>query len=101
MFFLPKILEENIWEEIFLFPPFFYLCLIERRFYIMSTNLAFRPIIGTNARILEQEPVAGCMWFALDTKRIYYSDGESFLSMGGNTGIYYGNMDVGDVTDSD
>jgi hypothetical protein len=40
------------------------------------------------------------MWFALDSKRIYYSDGESFLSMGGNTGIYYGNMTLEEAPDS-
>ena len=67
----------------------------------MSTNLAFHPIIGLNSQILEQEPMAGCMWFALDTKRIYYSDGKSFLSMGGNTGIYYGNMTLEEEPDSD
>jgi hypothetical protein len=67
----------------------------------MSTNLAFRPIVGLNSNILEQEPMAGCVWFATDTKRIYYSDGESFLSMGGNTGIYYGKMKLEEEPDSD
>ena len=67
----------------------------------MSTKLAFHPMIGLNSQILEQEPMAGCMWFALDTKRIYYSDGTSFLSMGGNTGIYYGNMTLEEEPDSD
>ena len=67
----------------------------------MSKNLAFNPVIGLDAQILSKEPVAGYMWFALDSKKIYYSDGNSFLSMGGNTGIYYGNMIIKDTSDSD
>ena len=58
----------------------------------MSERLPFRPVIGTDSKILNSVPTAGYVWFATDTKKIYYSDGKSFLSMGGNTGIYYGNL---------
>ena len=67
----------------------------------MDNKLSFRPVIGTNAQILKQHPTAGYVWFATDTKKIYYSDGTSFLSMGGNTGIYYGIKIIPDDTDSD
>jgi hypothetical protein len=56
----------------------------------MDNRLPFRPVIGTNEQILKQVPQPGYVWFATDTKKIYYSDNNSFLSMGGNTGIYYG-----------
>lgn len=56
--------------------------------------IPFRPAIGTDAQIQMQEPSKGYVWFATDTKKIYYSDGESFLSMGGNSSIFYGIMDL-------
>lgn len=56
----------------------------------MNNKLPFRPVIGTSEQILKQTPQPGYVWFATDTKKIYYSDDSSFLSMGGNTGIYYG-----------
>ena len=62
----------------------------------MNNKTQFRPVVGTDAVILRQDPAAGYVWFATDTKKIYYSDGNSFLSMGGNAGIYYGNMIPGD-----
>lgn len=67
----------------------------------MSKQLAFRPVIGTNAQILDQTPTAGYVWFATDSKKIYYSDGTSFLSMGGNTGIYYGIKEIPEDTDTE
>ena len=67
----------------------------------MSNKMVFRPIVGTNAQILNQTPVAGYVWFATDTKKIYYSDGSSFLSMGGNAGIYYGVKTIPEDTPSD
>ena len=59
----------------------------------------FRPAIGTDAQIKMQEPSEGYVWFATDTKKIYYSNGESFLSMGGNSSIFYGIMDLIDEPD--
>ena len=62
----------------------------------------FTPIIGTESRIKNSEPTKGCLWFAKDSKKIYYSDGESFLSMGGNSGVYYSKADiVGEDTSTD
>lgn len=63
----------------------------------MDERLPFRPVIGSNAKILNSTPTAGYVWFATDTKKIYYSDGDAFLSMGGNTGIYYGALDTSEA----
>lgn len=52
----------------------------------------FLPVRGLDADIKESEPINGAVYFATDTRKIYYSDGSSFISMGGNSGIYYGNM---------
>ena len=57
------------------------------------SGLLFTPVVGTDARIRsEGNGVCGHVYFATDSKKIYYSDGQSMMSMGGNTGIYYGNM---------
>jgi len=45
--------------------------------------------------------MAGYLWFALDTRKIYYSDQDSFISMGGNSGFYYGNLEFTETPDSD
>jgi hypothetical protein len=77
---------------------------MERRKFMSenSTNdyLPFHPVIGTNELILKQTPYPGYLWFATDSKKIYYSDGTSFLSMGGNTGIYYGIKEIPENTPS-
>ena len=66
----------------------------------MATNdLPFKPAIGTDSQIHAQDPAKGYVWFATDSKKIYYSDGEAFLSMGGNSNIYYGIMDLIDTPD--
>ena len=57
----------------------------------------FTPVRGTEASILSKVPQAGYVYFALDTKKIYYSDGESFLPMGGNTGVWYGKMEYAET----
>ena len=67
----------------------------------MNEKLPFRPVVGSNEAILNSNPREGYVWFATDTKKIYYSDGKSFLSMGGNTGIYYGNMELTGNEDTD
>lgn len=67
----------------------------------MNEKLPFRPVVGSNEAILNSNPREGYVWFATDTKKIYYSDGKSFLSMGGNTGIYYGNMELTGDEDTD
>ena len=50
----------------------------------------FTPYIGNESTIKSQEPTKGSVWFAKDTRKIFYSDGTQFLSMGGNSSIFYG-----------
>lgn len=57
----------------------------------------FKPVRGTEASILSTIPQKGYVYFAIDTKKIYYSDGESFLPMGGNTGVWYGKMEYAET----
>ena len=64
----------------------------------LSTD-RFTPIRGTEASILASTPTKGYVWFATDTKKIYYSDGESFISMGGNSSIFYGKMILAETPD--
>ena len=56
----------------------------------------FIPIRGTEAKILAEQPIKGAVYFATDTKKIFYSNGEEFLSMGGNSSIFYGKKDTSD-----
>ena len=61
----------------------------------MSDKFMFRPMMGIEAKIKathEAQPVPGGIYFATDTKKIYMTDGEDLLSMGGNSGIHYGIM---------
>jgi hypothetical protein len=67
----------------------------------MSEELIFHPIIGNESHILSSNPYNGYMWFAVDTKKIYYSNGEEFLPMGGNSSIFYGKKLIGDDVDID
>lgn len=62
-------------------------------------KLPFRPVVGTDAQIQQSQPAEGYVWFATDTKKIYYSDGVSFLSMGGNSNVFYGVMELEDTPD--
>lgn len=59
----------------------------------------FKPVRGTEASILATIPQKGYVYFATDTRKIYYSDGESFLPMGGNTGVWYGKMEYAETPD--
>ena len=52
----------------------------------------FNIIKGSEASIKACNPLKGCLWFALDTRKIYYSDGEDFISMGGNSSVFYGTL---------
>jgi hypothetical protein len=55
-------------------------------------SIPFKVVKGSEAHIKASAPLAGYLWFALDTRKIYYSDGTDFISMGGNSGIYYGTL---------
>ena len=56
----------------------------------MNDKMIFYPVIGSEAKILASTPTAGWVWFAKDTKKIFYSNGETFLPMGGNSSVFYG-----------
>ena len=59
-----------------------------------SDKFPFIPARGLDANIRKQEPKAGMVWFATDTRKIYYSNGEELLLMGGSSGVFYGNFDT-------
>ena len=66
-----------------------------------SDKFPFIPARGLDANIRKQEPKAGMVWFAIDTRKIYYSNGEELLLMGGSSGIFYGNFDTTAMSDND
>lgn len=55
-------------------------------------QLPFNVVKGSDAAIKASRPLPGYLWFALDTRKIYYSDGEDFISMGGNSSIFFGTL---------
>lgn len=66
-----------------------------------NTNIAhpFQVARGLENKILGNEELKkqnGVLCFATDTKKIYLSDQDEWLSMGGNTGIYYADSDQPD-----
>ncbi len=70
----------------------------------MSDRLTpFNVVKGTEASIKSCRPIKGYLWFATDTRKIYYSDGVDFISMGGNSSVFYGTLTWGkdDQPDSD
>lgn len=66
-----------------------------------SDKFPFIPARGLDANIRKQEPKAGMVWFATDTRKIYYSNGEELLLMGGSSGVFYGNFDTTAMSDND
>ena len=61
----------------------------------MSDKIPFIPAYGTEDKIAKQSYSEGHIYFSTDTRKIYLDTNESRLSMGGNTGIYYGKIDFG------
>ena len=59
---------------------------------IDMAQLPFNVVKGSDAAIKASRPLPGYLWFALDTRKIYYSDGEDFISMGGNSSIFFGTL---------
>ena len=59
------------------------------------SNIPFRIVKGLEEIIMsDKHPIQeGFVYFATDTKKIYLDTIDSRLSMGGNTGIYYGKAD--------
>ena len=66
-----------------------------------SDKFPFIPARGLDANIRKQEPKAGMVWFATDTRKIYYSNGKELLLMGGSSGVFYGNFDTTSMSDND
>ena len=61
----------------------------------MNLNVPFTPIRGTEQEIFSSNnKIEGGVYFAYDTKRIFYGHKENdiinLIPMGGNSGIYYG-----------
>lgn len=66
----------------------------------MDNKISFRPVQGTEEKIMSLPNREGNLYFATDTKKIYLDTGTSKLPMGGNSGIYYGTKDFGkDIPD--
>ena len=65
--------------------------------------IPFNVVKGSEAAIKSCDPKQGYLWFALDTRKIYYSDGSDFISMGGNSSVFYGTLtwDPDHLPDSD
>ena len=69
----------------------------------MSIRLPFNPCQGTEDKIKAFHPTArdGWVYFATDTKKIYCGKNGEYIPMGGNSGIYYGEMIEPEGVDSD
>ena len=66
----------------------------------MDNKISFRPVQGTEEKIMSLPNKEGNLYFATDTKKIYLDTGTQKLPMGGNSGIYYGTKDFGkDIPD--
>lgn len=63
----------------------------------MADNIAFRPVRGKDAKIQSAEYQEGYVYFATDTKKIYLDANGVRAPMGGNSGIYYGKKNFGEV----
>lgn len=63
------------------------------------SDTPFRVVRGTEAKIKENTPHEGYVFFATDTQKIYYGDGREFISMGGNSSIHFGILDTSGADD--
>ena len=62
----------------------------------MKDKLPFRVVQGLEEKIMNIPIQEGYVYFATDTKKIYLDSNKNRLSMGGNAGIYYANINFGD-----
>jgi len=68
---------------------------------MLNSKVPFIPIRGKEDSIFNEPPDEGKVWFAIDTHKIYYSDGNEFILMGGgNTGIFYASFDSSELGDN-
>ena len=51
---------------------------------------AFRPVLITEEQLKTNDVIDGFLYFATDSRKIYLGDNDEYLSMGGNSGVYYG-----------
>lgn len=54
----------------------------------------FQPVRGYYNVINASARVEGKVYFAIDTRKIYYDNGEKLIPMGGNSGVFYANKDA-------
>ena len=56
-----------------------------------ETKISFRPVRCKESDLSKISPIDGYVYFTTDTQKIYCSQNNKFIPMGGNSGIYYGN----------
>ena len=66
----------------------------------MANKNLFNPVMGTEERVQAQSSSPGAVYFTTDTRKIYLDFDNEKLPMGGNIGLFYGNMKL-DVPVSD
>lgn len=54
----------------------------------------FQPVRGYYKVISASARVEGKVYFAIDTRKIYYDNGEKLIPMGGSSGVFYANKDA-------
>lgn len=52
---------------------------------------AFIPVLTTEKQLKPNKATDGFLYFTTDSKKIYLGRNNKYLSMGGNSGVYYGN----------
>lgn len=58
----------------------------------MTDKIIFNPVMGTEERVQMQTSSPGSVYFTTDTRKIYLDMNDSKIPMGGNLGLFYGNM---------
>lgn len=64
-----------------------------------QTEMPFRPVRCKESQLEKITPVNGYIYFATDAKKIFLGHNGEFLSMGGNSGIYYAHKAFEDSSD--
>lgn len=61
--------------------------------YTPQLDKIFKPVYCTEKSISKNDAINGFVYFTTDTKKIYLGHNGEYLSMGGNSGIYYTNKE--------